>query len=71
MAADEEAIATALMSYQDALSRSDANAVTKLFTTDGVLMAQESPSAVGTDAVRQAYGGHVWWHCFGHPLRDC
>jgi len=46
MVADEEAIATVLASYQDALSRSDANAVTKLFTTDGVLMAQESPSIV-------------------------
>ena len=56
MAADEEAIATVLVSYQDALSRSDADAVTKLFTTDGVLMAQESPSAVGAEAVRQAYG---------------
>ena len=56
MAADEEAIATVLASYQDALSRSDADAVTKLFTTDGVLMAQESPSAVGAEAVRQAYG---------------
>ena len=56
MVTDEEAIATVLASYQDALSRSDADAVTKLFTTDGVLMAQESPSAVGAEAVRQAYG---------------
>ena len=56
MVTDEDAIATVLVSYQDALSRSDADAVTKLFTTDGVLMAQESPSAVGAEAVRQAYG---------------
>jgi D-arabinose 1-dehydrogenase-like Zn-dependent alcohol dehydrogenase len=56
MVTDEEAIATAVTSYQDAPSRSDADAVTKLFTTDGVLMAQESPSAVGAEAVRQAYG---------------
>jgi uncharacterized protein (TIGR02246 family) len=56
MATDEEAIATLLTSYQDALGRSDADAVTRLFTTDCVLMAQESPSAVGVDAVRQAYG---------------
>jgi uncharacterized protein (TIGR02246 family) len=44
-----------LTSYQDALSRSDGDAVTRLFTSDGVLMAQETPSAVGADAVRQAY----------------
>ena len=46
MDTDEEAIAAVLVSYQDALSRCDADAVTKLFTTDGVLMAQGSPSAV-------------------------
>ena len=56
MATDEEAIAALLTSYQDALSRSDAYAVTKLFTIDGVLMAQESPSAVCAEAVRHAYG---------------
>jgi uncharacterized protein (TIGR02246 family) len=56
MATDEEAIAAVLANYQDALGRSDADAVAELFTTDGVLMAQESPSAVGIDAVRQAYG---------------
>jgi uncharacterized protein (TIGR02246 family) len=55
MATDEEAIAAVLASYQDALGWSDADAITKLFTTDGVLMAQESPSAVGADAIRQAY----------------
>ena len=57
MATHEEAIAAVLASYQEALSRSDADAVTKLFAADGVLMAQESPSAVGSDAIRQAYGG--------------
>jgi uncharacterized protein (TIGR02246 family) len=56
MATHKEAIAGVLASYQDALGRSDADAVTKLFTTDGVVMAQESPSAVGADAIRQAYG---------------
>jgi uncharacterized protein (TIGR02246 family) len=55
MATNEEAIAAVLGSYQDALGRSDADAVTRLFTTDCVLMAQESPSAVGAGAVRQAY----------------
>jgi uncharacterized protein (TIGR02246 family) len=56
MATHQEAIAAVLASYQDALGRSDADAVTNLFTTDAVLMAQESPSAVGADAIRQAYG---------------
>jgi uncharacterized protein (TIGR02246 family) len=55
MTSDEQAIAAVLTSYQDALSRSDGDAVTRLFTSDGVLMAQETPSAVGADAVRQAY----------------
>jgi uncharacterized protein (TIGR02246 family) len=56
MGADQRAIAAVLTNYQAALGRSDADAVTRLFTTDGVLMAQESPSAVGADAVHQAYG---------------
>jgi uncharacterized protein (TIGR02246 family) len=56
METDEEAIAAVLTCYRDALGRSDADAVTKLFTTDGVLMAQESPSAVCAEAVRHAYG---------------
>jgi uncharacterized protein (TIGR02246 family) len=55
MTSDKHAIAAVLTSYQDALARSDGDAVTRLFTSDGVLMAQESPSAVGADAVRQAY----------------
>ena len=55
MSCDEQAIAAVLTSYQAALAQSDADAATRLFTTDGVLMAQESPSAVGADAVRDAY----------------
>ena len=56
MNSDKQAIAAVLTSYQAALGRSDADGVTRLFTTDGVLMAQESPSAVGAEAVAQAYG---------------
>ena len=56
MNSDEQAIAAVLTSYQAALGRSDADAVTRLFTTDGVLMAQESPSAVSAEAVALAYG---------------
>jgi uncharacterized protein (TIGR02246 family) len=56
MNSDEQAIAAVLTSYQAALGRSDADGIARLFTTDGVLMAQESPSAVGAEAVGQAYG---------------
>ncbi len=55
MNSDEHAIIAVLTSYQVALGRSDADAVTRLFTTDGVLMAQESRSAIGAAAVRDAY----------------
>jgi uncharacterized protein (TIGR02246 family) len=57
MASDEQTIAAVLTSYQAALGRSDADSVTRLFTTDGGLMAQESLSAIGADAVRPAYSG--------------
>jgi uncharacterized protein (TIGR02246 family) len=56
MNSDEQAIAAVPTSYQAALGRSDADGIARLFTTDGVLMAQESPSAVGAEAVGQAYG---------------
>lgn len=56
MNSDEQAIAVVLTSYQASLGRSDADGIARLFTTDGVLMAQESPSAVGAEAVGQAYG---------------
>ena len=39
------------------LKAADAEAVTRLYTDDGVLMAQESPPAVGSAAVRSAYVG--------------
>ena len=57
MSPDEQAIATVLTSYQVALGKSDTDAVTKLYTADGVLMAQESPPAVGATAVGHAYAG--------------
>jgi uncharacterized protein (TIGR02246 family) len=53
--ADETAIAAILASYQDALNQSSTDAVMKLYASDGVFMPQNSPSSVGTSAVRTAY----------------
>ncbi len=55
MHAEEEAIAGLLASYQEALNRSDTEAVMKLYSPDGVFMAQHFPSSAGRDAVRKAY----------------
>ena len=57
MNSDEQAVATVLRDYQEAANRSDADGVARLYAADGVLMAQNSPAAVGNDAVRQAYSG--------------
>ena len=54
---NEKAIAAVLTNYQDALNRSDTEAVMKLYAADGVFMPQNFPSSVGADAVRQAYRG--------------
>lgn len=55
MNADEKAIAAVLASYQDALNQSSTDAVMKLYASDGVFMPQNSPSSVGSQAVRKAY----------------
>jgi uncharacterized protein (TIGR02246 family) len=55
MNADEKAIAAVLAKYQDALNQSRTDAVMKLYASDGVFMPQNSPSSVGTQAVRKAY----------------
>jgi uncharacterized protein (TIGR02246 family) len=55
MNVNEEAVAAVLANYQDALNQSDADAVMKLYASDGVFMPQHSPSSVGADAVRKAY----------------
>jgi uncharacterized protein (TIGR02246 family) len=56
MNANEQAVAAVLAKYQDALNQSDIDAVMKLYAFDGVFMPQHSPSSVGADAVRKAYG---------------
>jgi uncharacterized protein (TIGR02246 family) len=55
MNTDEKAVAEALMTYQDALNGSDTEAVMRLYAPDGVFMPQNSPSSVGSVAVRAAY----------------
>ncbi|KAL8793287.1 MAG: hypothetical protein Q9195_004064 [Heterodermia aff. obscurata] len=57
MSQDIEAITAALNSYQDGLNASSTDSVMKLYAPDGVFMAQHSPSAIGTDAIRKAYDG--------------
>jgi uncharacterized protein (TIGR02246 family) len=55
MNSDEKAVASVLASYEKALNESDTDAVMKLYASDGVFMAQNFPSSVGTSAVRKAY----------------
>ena len=57
MNTDEKAISAALTKYEDALNRSDTDAVMKLYAPDGVFMPQNFPSSLGADAVRKAYDG--------------
>jgi uncharacterized protein (TIGR02246 family) len=52
---NEQAVAAVLAKYEDALNRSDTNAVMQLYASDGVFMPQHFPSSVGADAVRKAY----------------
>ncbi len=55
MNANEKAVAEVLSKYQDALNKSDTDAVMKLYAFDAVFMPQNSPWRVGTDEVRGAY----------------
>lgn len=55
MNSDEQMVAAALRSYEQALNASDTAAVMSLYAPDAVFMPQNSPSSVGTEAIRQAY----------------
>jgi uncharacterized protein (TIGR02246 family) len=55
MNTDEKAVAAVLKSYEQALNRSDTAGVLPLYTSDAVLMPQNSPSSVGIEAIRAAY----------------
>ncbi len=52
---DNEKIHAVLESYEHVLNAGDAAGVVRLYTEDGVFMAQHHPSAVGIDAVKAAY----------------
>ncbi len=52
---DNENIHALLKNYERALNASNVSGVVKLYTEDGVFMAQHNPSAVGIDAIKAAY----------------
>ncbi len=53
---DQENIHAVLKAYEQVLNASDVAGVLKLYTKDGVFMAQHNPSAVGVAAIEAAYG---------------
>ena len=52
---DTQAIRSLLQRYEQALNTSNTEAVTQLYSADGVFMGQHFPSSVGIEAVRHAY----------------
>ena len=54
---DQENIHAVLKAYEQVLNASDVAGVLKLYTEDGVFMAQHNPSAVGIQQVEAAYTG--------------
>jgi uncharacterized protein (TIGR02246 family) len=55
VADDKAAITAALGQYQSALNASSTSAVMQLYAPDGVFMAQNFPTAIGTEEVCKAY----------------
>ena len=51
----EDEIRRVLRAYEAAVNKADVDEVISLFSMDGVVLAPESPSAVGSTAVRSAY----------------
>ncbi len=54
---DQENIHAVLKAYEQVLNASDVAGVLKLYTKNGVFMAQHNPSAVGVHQVEAAYSG--------------
>ena len=52
---DKAQIEAVLKAYERVLNASDVDGVVKLYTQDGVFMAQHNPSAVGIEQVEAAY----------------
>ena len=55
MAGIETEIGTVLNAYEAAVNNSDVDRVISLFSLEGVVLAPESPSAVGRSALKAAY----------------
>lgn len=55
MTPSEQAVSEVLAAYNVALNSSDTDGVMRLYTDDAVFMPPNSPSAVGSPAVRKAY----------------
>ena len=55
--ADEAAIKKVLASYETALNASNTEAVMSLYADDAVLLPQETPTVVGSKAVKEFYIG--------------
>ena len=53
--AEKAEIESVLRGYEQVLNASDVGGVVKLYTDDGVFMAQHNPSAVGIQQVEAAY----------------
>ena len=54
---DIEQILALLRTYQDAINKGSAEDCAKLYTQDGIVMPQHSPSCVGIADVRKTYEG--------------
>ncbi len=54
---DKAQIEAVLKGYERVLNASDVDGVVRLYTEDGVFMAQHNPSAVGIQQVEAAYTG--------------
>ncbi len=54
---DKNQIQSVLKTYERVLNASDVDGIVKLYTQDGVFMAQHNPSAVGIERVEAAYTG--------------
>ncbi len=52
---EKKAIEKLLLDYRDALNASDVENVLALYTTDGVFMPSNAPSAIGLEQVRASY----------------
>ena len=55
--ADDKAIREVIAAYEKGLNTSDAEAVTKLYTADAVLMAPNNSPAVGQETIGKVYAG--------------